>query len=100
MTKFVYVLLLIFVMTFLTQFDYGGGEGSLKVKECPSACSNRCSKTKSRKRFMHYCFRCMHYCYICCEECLCSLWNLWQQQARMSLLQQFQTRVSLIFIHK
>ncbi|KAG2406944.1 Gibberellin-regulated protein [Vigna angularis] len=64
MTKFVSVLLLIFIMAFLTQFVYGGGEGSLKPRECASACNYRCSNTRIPTE-------CLLYCNMCCKKCLC-----------------------------
>ncbi|KAG4383228.1 hypothetical protein GLYMA_13G039301v4 [Glycine max] len=50
MTKVVCALLLIFVMAFVTQVAYGGGEGSLTPQECPGACDYRCSKADRLRR--------------------------------------------------
>ncbi|KAK9733919.1 hypothetical protein RND81_04G100900 [Saponaria officinalis] len=41
-----------------------GGEGSLKIEQCPAACNYRCSKTHHQKP-------CMFYCKICCTKCHC-----------------------------
>ncbi|KAK7379651.1 hypothetical protein VNO80_05115 [Phaseolus coccineus] len=64
MTKFVCTFLLLFVMTFVTQLAYGGGEGSLTPEECPGACDVRCSKARTKKA-------CLFYCNLCCDKCLC-----------------------------
>ncbi|XP_027906123.1 gibberellin-regulated protein 12-like [Vigna unguiculata] len=64
MSKFVCAFLLIFVMAFVTQLVYGGGEGSLTVQECPRACDYRCSKANARQA-------CLFYCNLCCDKCLC-----------------------------
>ncbi|KAK7379650.1 hypothetical protein VNO80_05114 [Phaseolus coccineus] len=64
MTKFVFALLLISLMAFVSQLAYGGGEGSLKRGECPKACEHRCSKTRIPTR-------CLHFCNMCCDTCLC-----------------------------
>ncbi|KAK8473852.1 hypothetical protein PHAVU_001G268150 [Phaseolus vulgaris] len=64
MAKFVWAFLLLFLMTFVTQLAYGGGEGSLKPEECPGACEVRCSKTRVKKA-------CLFYCNLCCDKCLC-----------------------------
>ncbi|KAI7735699.1 hypothetical protein M8C21_032259 [Ambrosia artemisiifolia] len=41
-----------------------GGEGSLSVEECPSACSDRCFAT-------HHPGECIDVCQDCCGKCLC-----------------------------
>ncbi|XP_076883246.1 peamaclein-like [Bidens hawaiensis] len=48
----------------IIQLSVAGGEGSVPIKACPSACSVRCSATHYRKR-------CMKICIDCCGKCLC-----------------------------
>ncbi|XP_027926797.1 gibberellin-regulated protein 12-like [Vigna unguiculata] len=64
MTKFVCAFLLLFVVAFVTQLTYGGGEGSLTPEECPAKCDYRCSATRVKKA-------CLYYCNLCCDKCLC-----------------------------
>ncbi|XP_039031874.1 gibberellin-regulated protein 4-like, partial [Hibiscus syriacus] len=40
------------------------GPGSLKVNQCPSECTRRCSQTQYHKP-------CMFFCQKCCRTCLC-----------------------------
>ncbi|KAH1099711.1 hypothetical protein GYH30_035062 [Glycine max] len=80
MTKVVCALLLIFVMAFVTQVAYGGGEGSLTPQECPGACDYRCSKADRTKK------ACLNFCkHVLCEMSVRSIRNLWSQ-GRMSML--------------
>ncbi|KVI12284.1 Gibberellin regulated protein [Cynara cardunculus var. scolymus] len=45
-------------------FSQAGGEGSVPIGECPSACGVRCSAT-------HHPGECMDVCIDCCGKCLC-----------------------------
>ncbi|KAK9039484.1 hypothetical protein V6N11_014684 [Hibiscus sabdariffa] len=40
------------------------GPGSLKINQCPSECTRRCSQTQYHKP-------CMFFCQKCCRTCLC-----------------------------
>ncbi|CAJ1848747.1 unnamed protein product [Sphenostylis stenocarpa] len=54
-------------MGFVTQLAYvskGGGEGSVKVEDCPKECARRCSQAHGMKA-------CLFFCNLCCEKCLC-----------------------------
>ncbi|XP_018438571.1 gibberellin-regulated protein 12-like [Raphanus sativus] len=76
MTKFITVLI-VFSFLFATQFSNAkelenspesihteGGEGSVKIGDCPAACDVRCSATSHKSA-------CLMYCNLCCKKCLC-----------------------------
>ncbi|CAH1431920.1 unnamed protein product [Lactuca virosa] len=46
------------------ELSIAGGEGSVPIEQCPSACSIRCSATHHRSH-------CMDVCVDCCGKCLC-----------------------------
>ncbi|KAK4784322.1 hypothetical protein SAY86_018690 [Trapa natans] len=81
MPKFVSVLVLLLVLVAISMVQemamaahgHGGhhfnngnrfGPGSLKIYQCPSQCTRRCSKTQYHKP-------CMFFCQKCCQKCLC-----------------------------
>ncbi|XP_004517034.1 gibberellin-regulated protein 12-like [Cicer arietinum] len=64
MTKFVCAILLMLVMAFAIKDTYAGKEGSLRPKECATACALRCSATQYKEA-------CLTYCNLCCAKCLC-----------------------------
>ncbi|KAK4577844.1 hypothetical protein RGQ29_028108 [Quercus rubra] len=57
-------LFLIVIISFSIGVLDAGGEGSLLLEECPSACDYRCSETHHQKP-------CLFYCNQCCDKCLC-----------------------------
>ncbi|CAF2076340.1 hypothetical protein Bca4012_089813 [Brassica carinata] len=76
MTKFITVWI-VFSFLFATQFSNAnelenssesihteGGEGSVKIGDCPAACDVRCSATSHKSA-------CLMYCNQCCKKCLC-----------------------------
>ncbi|CAH1431921.1 unnamed protein product [Lactuca virosa] len=58
--------LVFFVVASMTviELSIAGGEGSVPIEQCPSACSIRCSATHHRSH-------CMDVCVDCCGKCLC-----------------------------
>ncbi|XP_024964893.1 peamaclein-like [Cynara cardunculus var. scolymus] len=57
---------IVFIIAFMAivEISIAGGEGSVPIGECPSACGVRCSAT-------HHPGECMDVCIDCCGKCLC-----------------------------
>ncbi|XVF29129.1 hypothetical protein REPUB_Repub15cG0092900 [Reevesia pubescens] len=55
---------LFFALAFTIHTASAGGEGSLKLEECPKACEDRCSATSHKKP-------CLFFCDYCCKRCFC-----------------------------
>ncbi|XP_056689377.1 gibberellin-regulated protein 12-like [Spinacia oleracea] len=58
------LMLLLSSLLIQIEVSFAGGEGSVKPKDCPWACNNRCSKTHYRKA-------CLMICNKCCLKCHC-----------------------------
>ncbi|CAK7328450.1 unnamed protein product [Dovyalis caffra] len=57
--------LIVFVaMAFVIETSQAGGEGSVKLQDCPKACDGRCSATQHKSE-------CTFFCNYCCQRCFC-----------------------------
>ncbi|KAG5254282.1 Gibberellin regulated protein [Salix suchowensis] len=57
-------LIVLVAMAFVIETSQAGGEGSVKLKDCPKACGVRCSATSHKSA-------CTFFCNYCCKRCLC-----------------------------
>ncbi|KAL7587538.1 hypothetical protein Lser_V15G38951 [Lactuca serriola] len=64
--KLNFLVFLIVTSMAVIEISIVGGEGSVPIEQCPSACSVRCSAT-------HHHSHCMDVCIDCCGKCLCVL---------------------------